>query len=173
MPARTPAAHLPHRPMGHARPRARRSRAVLPPHPPRVYCAVGAVFLEGQPQDQDARTIHVDASLQHRLHQLAGHIGAHAVIDTAPCKDHLRVVAHRLGLMGQVVGVHANAVPADETWPEGQEVPLGACGLQHGLVSMPILLKMIANSLTRAMFRSRCVFSMTLAASATRMLSAL
>ena len=34
--------------------------------------------------------------------------------------------------MGQVIGVHANAVPTDETWPEGQEIPLGACGLQHG-----------------------------------------
>ena len=64
---------------------------------------------------------------------LAGHIGAHAVIDTPACKDHLRVISHRLGLMGKVIGVHANAVTTDETWPEGQEVPLGASGLQHGV----------------------------------------
>ena len=40
-------------------------------------------------------------------------------------------------------------------------------------MSMPMRLKMIASSLISAMFRSHCVFSMTLAASATRMLSAL
>ncbi|CAB3745231.1 hypothetical protein LMG1860_06266 [Achromobacter denitrificans] len=40
-------------------------------------------------------------------------------------------------------------------------------------VSMPILLKIRASSLINAMFTSRCVFSITLAASATRMLDAL
>ena len=34
-------------------------------------------------------------------------------------------------------------------------------------VSMPIFSKMMASSLTKAMLRSRCVFSITLAASAT------
>ncbi|EXI73000.1 MAG: hypothetical protein AW07_02932 [Candidatus Accumulibacter sp. SK-11] len=39
-------------------------------------------------------------------------------------------------------------------------------------VSMPMRSKMIASSFIRAMFRSRWVFSMTLAASATLMLDA-
>ena len=39
-------------------------------------------------------------------------------------------------------------------------------------VSMPSRLKIIASSLISAMLTSRCVFSMTLAASATRMLEA-
>jgi hypothetical protein len=40
------------------------------------------------------------------------------------------------------------------------------------VVSMPRRLKISASSLTSAILRSRCVFSITLAASATRMLLA-
>ena len=48
-----------------------------------------------------------------------------------PARDHVRVVADLLGLVGQVVGIHADAVAADQTGAERQEVPLGPGGFQH------------------------------------------
>ena len=44
--------------------------------------------------------------------------------------DDLRVIADGDGLVGEVVGVDADAVPADQAGAEGQEVPLAAGGLQ-------------------------------------------
>ncbi|MNN96343.1 hypothetical protein D3C81_2153120 [compost metagenome] len=41
------------------------------------------------------------------------------------------MVADALCLVGQVVGVDANAVATDQAGAEGQEVPLGAGGLEH------------------------------------------
>ena len=94
---------------------------------------IGAVFLEGQAQHQHASTLHVHAALGHALHQLGHHIGAHAVVEAAPGQDDFRVVADGLGLVGEVVRVYANAVPAHQAGAKRQEVPLGAGGLQHGL----------------------------------------
>ena len=106
------------------------------------------------------------------LHRLLGDVLAHAVVDAPAGEDHLRVVAELVGLVRQVVRIDADAVAADEARAERQEVPLGARGLQHLRVSMPILWKISASSFISAMLRSRCVFSMTLAASATLMLLA-
>ena len=39
--------------------------------------------------------------------------------------------ADRLGLVGQVIGIDADAVAADEARAEGLEVPFGAGGLKH------------------------------------------
>ena len=58
-------------------------------------------------------------------------------------------------------------VTTHQTRAERQEIPLGAGGLQDSRVSMPIRSKMIASSFINAMLRSRWVFSITLAASAT------
>jgi hypothetical protein len=48
-----------------------------------------------------------------------------------PARIIFRVVADLLGLVGQVVRVHADAVAAHQAGAERQEVPLGAGGLQH------------------------------------------
>ena len=82
------------------------------------------------------------------------------------------MIADLLRLVRQVVGVDADAVAADQSGPEGQEVPLGPGGAQHFLGVEPKRLKISASSLIRAMFTSRWVFSMTFAASATLMLEA-
>ncbi|MNT47901.1 hypothetical protein D3C72_1846530 [compost metagenome] len=64
-------------------------------------------------------------------------------------------------------------------WPptrpgrNGRKFHLVPAACSTASVSMPILLKIRASSLISAMFTSRCVFSITLAASATRMLDAL
>jgi hypothetical protein len=99
-------------------------------------------------------------------------MGAHAVVDAAAGQDDLGVVADFLRLVGEVVRVDADAVAADQAGAEGQEVPLGAGGLQHLQGVDASRLKMRASSFIRAMLRSRWVFSITLAASATRMLLA-
>lgn len=41
------------------------------------------------------------------------------------------MVPHFLGLVGQVVRVHPNAVSTHEPRPERQEIPLAAGGFQH------------------------------------------
>ena len=92
---------------------------------------VRAVLLERQAHDQYPGILHMDASLGQALDQLIGHVGAHAVIDTAAGQDDLGMVANLLRLVGQIVGVHADAVPAHQARTEGQEVPFGAGRFQH------------------------------------------
>src|SRR6185369_10492342 len=92
---------------------------------------VGAVFLEGEAEDVDPRALDVAARGDHLLDRLLGDELAHAVVDAPTGQDHLRVIAQHLGLVREVVGVHADAVPAHEAGPELEEVPLRAGGLQH------------------------------------------
>ncbi len=39
---------------------------------------------------------------------------AHVIVDTAPGKNDFGVVTHLFGLVGEIVGVDADAVPADQ-----------------------------------------------------------
>ena len=68
-------------------------------------------------------------------HDRAGHavgdIDAHAVVDAPARMDDVRVVAHFLGLVGDVERIDADAVAAHQAGLEGQEVPLGAGRLEH------------------------------------------
>ena len=63
-------------------------------------------------------------------------------------------------------------------WPptrpgrNGRKFHFVPAAFSTSIVSMPILSKMIASSFISAMLRSRCVFSITFAASATLMLDA-
>lgn len=91
---------------------------------------IGAVFLEGEAQDEDMTAEHLDAFLEHELDDAVGHVGAHAVVHASAGEDDFGVVAVALGALGQVVGVDADAVSADESGLEGQEVPLGGCGFE-------------------------------------------
>ena len=69
--------------------------------------------------------------IDHAFDRLVGDVLAHAVVDATPGKDDLRVVAEHLGLVGQIVGIDADAVPAHQAGPERQEVPLRARRLEH------------------------------------------
>ena len=102
---------------------------------------VRTVFLERQPEDQHPRAVHLKTAFQHRLDQLAGHIRAHPVIDTPPGQDDLRVIAYRLGLVGQVIRVHPDAVPADQPRLERQEIPFCACRFQNRIGVDPHLVE--------------------------------
>jgi len=92
---------------------------------------VGAVFLEGQAQYQDLAVEHGETFAQHEFDGGVGHMDCHVVVDAPARKDDLWVVAHFLRFVGQVVGVHTDAVAADQAGPEGQKVPLGARRVQH------------------------------------------
>ncbi|MCY1183696.1 hypothetical protein D9M73_243370 [compost metagenome] len=43
---------------------------------------IRAVFFERQPHDQDASTVNMNFTFQHRLDKLRDYIGSHAVIQT-------------------------------------------------------------------------------------------
>jgi hypothetical protein len=92
---------------------------------------VRAVLLEGQAEDQDARAVDGDVALGHQLGNLVSHVGAHVVVDAAAGQDHLGVKADLLRLVGQVVGIDADAVAAHQARFERQEVPFAAGGRKH------------------------------------------
>ena len=69
--------------------------------------------------------------LQHQPDDVAGRIARHVVVDASPGKDHLRVVADLFGLVGQIVGVDADAMPADHARTEGEKIPLAARCLEN------------------------------------------
>ncbi len=69
--------------------------------------------------------------MDHLLHRLLGDEFSHAVVDPAARQDNLGNVADFLRLVGKVVGVNPDAVPAHEPRPELEEIPLGAGRLQH------------------------------------------
>src|SRR5690606_25399621 len=94
---------------------------------------VGHVLLEGQAENAHPRALDELAPAREELDRLLGHEGAHAVVDPPAREDHLRVVAHLLRLVREVVGIDADAVAADEPRREGEEVPLGARGGEHVL----------------------------------------
>ena len=98
-------------------------------HP--VVAQVGAVFLEGQAEDEDAAVADADAALQHELDHGLGDVGAHAVVDAPTGEDDLGVIADGDGLVGEVVGVDADAVATHQAGAKGQEVPVAAGGFEH------------------------------------------
>ena len=80
--------------------------------------------------------------------------------------------SHLLGSSREVVGVDTDAVTADEARCEANEVPFRGCRVENsGCVdSQPI--EYHRQLVHQRDIRSRCVFSITLAASATWMLGA-
>ena len=86
---------------------------------------VGAVFFEGEAEHEDVAAEYLDAFFEHEFDDAVGNVGAHAVVHAAAGQDDFGVVAVALGALGEVVGVNANAVAADEAGFEGEEVPFG------------------------------------------------
>lgn len=92
---------------------------------------IRAVLLEG-----DAEHAHAGiGGREPRPHHLAdGGVGnelAHPVVDLAAGEDDLGVVSKLLRLIGEVVGIDADAVAADEARPEAEGVPLGVHTVDH------------------------------------------
>jgi hypothetical protein len=77
------------------------------------------------------------------------------------------VIAQLLRLGGEVIGIDADAVAADQAGIEAQEIPLGAGRRQDFAGADADEIADLEISFIRAMLMSRWVFSITLAASAT------
>ena len=65
-----------------------------------------------------------------RMHSRAMRL-PHAVVDAAAGQDDFGMVARLLGAIGQVIGIDADAVAADQTGLKRQEIPFGAGRRQH------------------------------------------
>lgn len=87
---------------------------------------VRATFLEGKAEDEDSGVDDLHFALRHELDDFVGDIAGHAVIDAPAGEDDFGVVTDLLRLVGQVVGIDADAVTADQTGTKGQEVPFAA-----------------------------------------------
>ena len=92
---------------------------------------IATVLLERQSQNIDFGTFDVATAGDHVLDGLLGDELPHAIIDTPASQDDLRVVAQHLCLVSQVVGIHANAVAANQAWFETQKVPFGPRCFKH------------------------------------------
>ncbi len=69
--------------------------------------------------------------MQHALDNVARGVAGHVVVHAATSQDDLWVVTQLFGFVRQVIRVHANTVAANHAGPEGQEIPLAACGFKH------------------------------------------
>ena len=92
---------------------------------------VGAVLLESDAQDQDPGILDQHAFLVHALDGLIRHVSAHAVVQPPGSVHDTGQHAIDLCLLDEVIRVHADAVAADETGAEFDEVPLAGSGFDH------------------------------------------
>src|SRR2546421_7919695 len=92
---------------------------------------VGNVFLEGQSEHVDLGPLQRIAVADHLLDGLLGNELSHVVVDATAGKDYLRVVTEHLGLVGQVIGVHSDAVATNQTGSEWQKVPFRSGRLEN------------------------------------------
>ena len=58
-------------------------------------------------------------------------IFAHIVVDASACKDNLAVIAELLCFICKIIRVNADAVTADKTGEEFEEIPFCACCFKH------------------------------------------
>ena len=92
---------------------------------------VGAALFKGEAEDKDSGVHDLHLAPRHEFDDFVGHVAGHAVVDPAAGEDDFGVVADLLRLVGQVVGIDADAVAADQARSEGQEVPFAAGGFEH------------------------------------------
>src|SRR6476620_8373774 len=88
---------------------------------------IGAIFLECEPEHVDIGALDRRTRLDQLLDRLLGDELAHAVVDAPAGENDLRMVPELVSHMRQIVGIDADAMPADQSRPKGQEVPLGSC----------------------------------------------
>src|SRR4051812_35720525 len=86
---------------------------------------VGNILLEGEAEDE------CRAGLAPPIVKLIGDPRAHVVVGLPAREDHLRIVTDLLREVAEVIGVDADAVPADETRFEAEKVPFRARGIEH------------------------------------------
>ena len=92
---------------------------------------VGAVFLKCQTQYSNLSATHPVAVLHQSLDRLLSHKLSHVIICLTPSQNNLRMVANRLCLIRQIVGVDTNTVASDQAGPEREKIPFAACCFQN------------------------------------------
>src|SRR5579883_1609914 len=83
------------------------------------------VLFERQPQYENSRF------LRDLFIDTAGDERPHRIIDAPTGKNDLRFVTDRDCAISEIEWVHADAMTTDEARREAQEIPLGACGVEH------------------------------------------
>ena len=78
-------------------------------------------------------------ALQHSLEDVLRHEQGHIVVSSTSGEDHVGMKAHRLGLVGRIIGVDTDAVAPDKPGTNKNEIPFGASGLEHSRVARPKL----------------------------------
>ena len=86
---------------------------------------IRAVFLEGEAEDDDFALSGSLAGFDHLFDGGVSDVGSHGVVDNSAVEDDLAVIAEFLCFVGEVVGVYADAVAADESGSEAEGVPFG------------------------------------------------
>lgn len=84
-----------------------------------------------------------------------GHPLANAVGDSSAGECYFWVMTALLGPIGEVIRVHANAMPTDETRRERKKVQFVLAAARTSAVSMPSLAKIAESSFMKAMLKSR------------------
>ena len=75
---------------------------------------IADVFFESQAEHEHFRALDRLADFDQLFHGIFGDELAHIIVDAAPGKNDFGVVTDLFGLVGEVVGVDADAVPADQ-----------------------------------------------------------
>ena len=86
---------------------------------------VGAVFLEGESEDNDVAAEYLDAFFEHELDDAISNVGTHSIVHAASGKDDFGIVTVALCTLSEVVWIDSNAVTANEAGLEWEEVPFG------------------------------------------------
>ena len=75
---------------------------------------IADVFFESQAEHEHSRALDRLADLDQLFNGILSDELAHTIVDTAPGKNDFGVVTKLFGLIGKVVRVDADAVPADQ-----------------------------------------------------------
>ena len=92
---------------------------------------IRTVFLEAQSENQHMRAGHRYSLGGHGFKQSRENMRAHAFVDLARRSNQRRCGTDLLRFMDQVIGIHTDAVPTDETGPYRHKVPFGLGRLEY------------------------------------------
>ena len=101
---------------------------------------IGYIFFKGDTEDEDFGESGVFIALDEELEQSFGDPGGHTVVDTSSAEDDLWFVSEFHGFVEEVVGVHTDAVAADESGVEFEKIPFGTGGFDDfvGIDAHPV-----------------------------------
>ena len=85
---------------------------------------IRTIFLKGDTQNHHSCFFRGHTGLDHLLDSGIRHESSHTVVNFASIENDLAVISQLLCCIGQVIGIHANAVAAHKARTESQRIPL-------------------------------------------------